>query len=423
MKTNLSIYIHIPFCVRKCLYCDFLSAPCNGAERASYVEALTEEIEYSLRPDEDLMDKYVVSTIYFGGGTPSLLSIDQIKSIMAALRDRFDIAEDAEITMECNPGTVDDAKLSDFLAAGVNRLSIGLQSGNDEELKRLGRIHNYSDFMSTYLAARKIGFNNINIDIMSAIPGQTLESYRETLKKVTELKPEHISSYSLIIEEGTPYYQRYGEEPVSLFGEENDTFVKGLPDLPDEDVEREMYYETNRVLRAAGYNRYEISNYSIAGKESKHNSGYWQGTEYLGLGIGASSYFKNVRYTNTDDFIDYISKCHKLGQDENPVYDDEDYDWSYDYISQLKKEGYHQAIQPLSENEKMEEFMYLGLRMMKGISIKQFYVNFKREIFDVYGKAITKLCDEKLLIIEDDRIMLTELGIDVSNRVLANFLL
>lgn len=423
MKTKLSIYIHIPFCVKKCLYCDFLSAPCNSAERASYVEALVDEIYYSLRPDEDLMDKYEVSTVFFGGGTPSLLSIEQIKSIMDALKERFAMDPEAEITMECNPGTVDMDKLEGIRALGINRLSIGLQSANDEELKRLGRIHNYKDFMSTYENARKAGFDNINIDIMSAIPGQSMDTYVDTLNKVVELKPEHISSYSLIIEEGTPYYLRYGDDVYEGIEMEDDTRVKELSDLPDEDTEREMYYETERVLNSGGYNRYEISNYSIQGKECKHNSGYWQGTEYLGFGIGASSYFKNVRYTNTDDFVDYISKCHKLGQDENPVYDDEDYDWSYDYISQLKKEGYHQAIQPLSENEKIEEYMYLGLRMMKGISIKRFYVNFKRDIFDVYGSAINKLCDEKLLIIEGDQIRLTKLGIDVSNRVLANFLL
>lgn len=423
MKTNLSIYIHIPFCVKKCLYCDFLSAPCNGAERASYVEALIDEIRYSLCPDEDLMDKYVVSTVFFGGGTPSLLSVEQLNSIMEALKERFDIAKDAEITLECNPGTVDEEKLTAIYKAGINRLSIGLQSANDEELKRLGRIHNFNDFMSTYKNARKVGFNNINIDIMSAIPGQDLDSYKATLDKVVELRPEHISSYSLIIEEGTPYYLRFGDDVYEGIEQEDDTCVKELPDLPDEDTEREMYYETNKVLKAAGYNRYEISNYSVEGKESIHNSGYWQGTEYLGFGIGASTYFKNVRYTNTDDFVDYINKCHKLSQDENPVYDDEDYDWSYDYISQLKKEGYHQAIQLLSENEKIEEYMYLGLRMMKGISIKGFYVNFKRDIFDVYGETLNKLVKEKLIQIDEDSIRLTEYGIDISNRVLANFLL
>ena len=430
MKTRLSIYIHIPFCVKKCLYCDFLSAPCEEADRNEYVEALIDEITYSLRPDEDLWDKYQVESIFFGGGTPTLLSCEQIDRIFAALRERFGISENAEITFECNPGTVDEAKIQALVRNGVNRLSIGLQSADDEELKRLGRIHNYEDFVRTYDMARQNGLHNINVDLMSAIPGQSLEDYRESLKKVLALKPEHISSYSLIIEEGTPYYKRYGDslyDSVNEFEEdedpETDTFVSSLPDLPDEDTEREMYYDTARYLGEAGYERYEISNYAKPGKECIHNTGYWTGVDYLGFGLGASSYYRGVRYSNTEDFTDYIHKCHKLAMEENPNPYEEDEDETFDYLGQLQKEGYHEAIHPLTENERMEEYMFLGLREMSGISIHRFYVNFHRDIFDVYGQALEKLSYQKLLIIEGDNIRLTDLGIDVSNQVLSNFLL
>lgn len=429
MKTKLSIYIHIPFCVKKCLYCDFLSAVCDKAERASYLEALIEEISYSLRGDDDLWDNYEVGTIFFGGGTPSTLTGGQINKIMSALKERFVICEDAEITMECNPGTVTEENMSEYIKAGINRLSIGLQSANDEELKRLGRIHNFKEFDETIKIARKLGLHNINVDIMSALPGQSLESYEETLKTVLSYKPEHISSYSLIIEEGTPFFKRFGDSAYDMVdefdtGDDNSvSYVMGLPDLPDEDTERQMYYKTDELLSNNGYHRYEISNYSLENMECRHNSGYWTGVDYLGFGLGAASYYKGVRYNNTTDMIDYIQKCHKLTQEKNPnPYFDEEDD-KFDYLGQLSEEGFHEAIHPLTQNEKIEEYMFLGLRMMKGISKQQFYVNFGRKIEDVFGEVLDKLLLHKLIIIDGDVIALTNLGIDVSNQVLANFLL
>ena len=272
-KNKLGIYIHIPFCLRKCLYCDFLSDKACESDRADYVEALCNEIKYFAITDGKLTESHIVRTVFFGGGTPSILEGGQIATIMDTLRDRFEIAKDAEITIECNPGTASKEKMIQWRAAGINRLSIGLQSANDDELKNLGRIHDYEQFLNTYKWAREAGFENVNVDLMSAIPGQTPESYRNTLEKIIELRPEHISAYSLIIEEGTPFYDMYGEGGKEKMGEQ----------LPDEDTEREMYYLTKQLLSENGYHRYEISNYSLEGFECEHNKSYWIGTEYLGF--------------------------------------------------------------------------------------------------------------------------------------------
>lgn len=446
-KKKLGIYVHIPFCVKKCLYCDFLSAKANPQEQREYIEALLKEIEFYALDDSDFSDGYQTSTVFFGGGTPSILKPEYIGEILKAVEDRFGMSEDAEITIECNPGTVTKDKLKAWKDAGINRISIGLQSADDNELKSLGRIHDYSTFLETYRLAREAGFNNINIDLMSAIPGQTVESYRKTLENVLTLKPEHISSYSLIVEEDTPFYDIYGEDKVAMAGvNEKGEVVHGgsaalWPDLPEEDDERTMYYLTDELLSASGYHRYEISNYSLDGYECRHNKSYWDGTDYIGFGLGASSYIKGIRYSNTEDWYKYIGACNGKGNAQNQPYyagagdylgEDEEFEEEIEVARKLSSEEfgalllaekYHEAIQLVSQNEQMEEFMYLGLRMMQGVSREDFKKRFHIDIDDVYGNAIDRLVNEKLLCKEEDRIKLTALGIDVSNRVLANFLL
>ncbi len=383
-KKKLGIYVHIPFCIRKCLYCDFLSDTADTNVRKQYIEALVNEICSCPLKDIDYKSQYTVDTIFFGGGTPSVLEGDQIDEIMKALAFRFDISKVREVTIECNPGTATLDKLESYKKSGINRLSIGLQSANDDELKTLGRIHDYKQFLETFKMAREAGFDNINIDLMSAIPGQSLDSYKDTLNKVISLTPEHISSYSLIIEEGTPFYDMYGESG---------------PDEPDEDTEREMYYMTERLLNEAGYHRYEISNYSLEGYECRHNSSYWTGTDYIGLGIGAASLIDGVRYSNTSDLYSYMKACSKAAE--------------------VLTEEYR----ILSQNERMEEFMFLGLRMIRGISAKEFKERFSQDIYAVYAKPLEKLVKDGLIIINGDNIKLTSKGIDVSNTALANFLL
>ena len=437
-KNKLGIYIHIPFCLKKCLYCDFLSDKACESDRADYVEALCNEIKYFAITNGKLSGGHIVSTVFLGGGTPSVLEGEQIATIMDTLHERFEIAKDAEITIECNPGTATKDKMIQWRAAGINRLSIGLQSANDDELKNLGRIHDYEQFMNTYKWAREVGFENINVDIMSAIPGQTLESYRNTLEKVIELRPEHISAYSLIIEEGTPFYDMYGEGGKEKMGEQ----------LPDEDTEREMYYMTKQLLSQSGYHRYEISNYSLEGFECEHNKSYWIGTEYLGFGLGAASYCDGLRYNDTEDMFVYMNACNSLNRatnetlyteyysrdDEEALFeaDDEETLFGVDAENCCEDESladiliadkYHEAVSKLSQNEKMEEFMFLGLRMTCGVSKDEFEKRFHVSMDEIYGKALKKLADEELLVEEGDRISLTDRGIDVSNIVLANFLL
>ena len=377
---ELEIYIHIPFCVRKCAYCDFLSGPSDEADRELYVKLLCDEIEACKGKTEE----YQVSTVFFGGGTPSVLSGKQIERIMQRLRENLQFRWDAEITLEANPGTVSEEKLHSYKKAGINRLSIGLQSVHDEELKLLGRLHTYSEFLTTYHMARKCGFQNINIDLISAIPGQTVESWCETLQTVLALAPEHISAYSLIIEPRTPFYDMYGEDSG-----ENTQQIK----LPSEDDERIMYWKTKEILAEAGYARYEISNYAKPGFECRHNIGYWQRTPYLGFGTGAATLFEEKRYTNPPDI--------------------ETYRISFD-------NKFHGEM--LSREEQMEEFMFLGLRMLQGISKTAFHEMFGKEIENVYGEQICKLKDIKLLEEKADRIYLTEKGIDVSNAVFVEFM-
>lgn len=382
----LEIYIHIPFCIKKCAYCDFLSAHSTEEERERYVNLLCEEIAASsVRAKE-----YEVVTVFFGGGTPSILKGDQIEKILKVLRERFVIAENAEITLEMNPGTVTGEKLEIYKRAGINRLSIGLQSVHNEELKMLGRIHTYEEFLESYHMAREVGFDNMNVDLISAIPGQTVESWRKTLSTILELKPEHISAYSLILEPGTPFYE--------LYAKENDKVEKLLP---DEEAERQMYRQTRVMLKEAGYERYEISNYSRPGYECRHNLGYWNRVPYLGFGIGAASLVpqemsvkgKMCRYSNPDNIEEY-QKC---------------------FLDKFEGE-------PLEREDEMEEFMFLGLRKTSGVLKGQFRSCFQTGIEEVYGGQLEKLKNFRLIEENEERIWLTERGIDVSNMVFVEFM-
>lgn len=395
-RKTLGIYIHIPFCVRKCLYCDFLSAPAGGEEMERYVTALIREI----REESGSYADAIVKSVFLGGGTPSLLSAESIEGILDTVYACFNLDEACEISMEVNPGTVTLDKLSTWRRSGVNRLSIGLQSAVDSELKALGRIHTSSDFFDTYALAVKTGFNNINIDLMSAIPGQTIESYTNTLRRVANLQPmpTHISSYSLMIEEGTPFYEN-------------------TPVLPDEDCEREMYKTTGDFLTNLGYHQYEISNYALHGYECIHNKRYWERGNYIGFGIGAASMVDNERFQNTNDIMRY---CNYYLQEKECVQKKEE-------VSP-KEEGIKEARQMLSKQEQMEEFMFLGLRMIKGISCSEFFYIFGTTIDQVYPGIVDDFCQKGLLERKQDpetgdvRIALTRYGIDVSNVVMAQFL-
>ncbi|MGN0159156.1 MAG: radical SAM family heme chaperone HemW [Brotaphodocola sp.] len=379
-KQALELYIHIPFCVRKCAYCDFLSFPATERTQEQYVAKLIEEI-YGQSAG---FQEYCVTSIFLGGGTPSILSADLMRDLFEVLYQCFDIAVDAEITIEANPGTLTMEKLAMYRTCGINRISLGLQSADDEELKTLGRIHCYDDFLKSFQRVRQAGFTNINVDLMSALPGQTVQSWKNTLRKVLMLKPEHISAYSLIIEEGTPFYERYHEDK-SVF--------------PDEEMDREMYHLTKEIMAAQGFERYEISNYAKPGYECRHNIGYWTGVDYLGLGLGASSYTHRFRYHNVTDMEEYLS------------------------LDLSEAGAAARDIQKLSEKEQIEEFMFLGLRMMKGVSGSNFLERFGLNMWSIYGEVFESLEKQGLLEIRKPEVRLTELGIDVSNMVLSEFLL
>lgn len=408
---ELELYLHIPFCERKCAYCDFLSAPADLPVRISYIKKLQEEIAYYGAQ----YGEYQVSSIFFGGGTPTILEGYQLAAILETVKEHFNITTDAEITVECNPGTLTAGKAEKLVQAGFNRLSMGLQSADDRELQLLGRIHNFAQFLESYDLARKAGFQNINVDLMSALPGQTLKSWQDTLQKVTALRPEHISAYSLIIEEGTPFYERFAED--ERIREEG-----GHPRLlPEEDVERQMYELTETFLHTKGYERYEISNYAKPGYECRHNCGYWTRKDYLGLGLGASSLVEHQRFQNTSDLKTYLEQEYSPqceGQHERIA-----------ETIQLQEEtgltqtGHHIHIETLDKKSELEEFMFLGLRLMAGISRQQFEKKFQVTLNSVYGEVLRKLKGEQLIEEIAGYVRLTEHGIDVSNYVLAEFLL
>ena len=402
---TFELYIHIPFCVRKCGYCDFLSFPAGSDVQKRYLEALKTEIRETGerlcgpdlcsergRPVNGLQGEWnpeKISSIFIGGGTPSVLTGDQIAGVMDAVRESFSVQSDAEITIEANPGTLDPEKLHRFRAAGINRISIGCQSMHDRELIRMGRIHSHAEFLQSYQWARQAGFDNINVDLIAALPGQTLADWRDTLHTAAALGPEHISAYNLILEEGTPFY----EQRDSL-------------DLPDEDTERAMYEETASILSAYGYRQYELSNYAKPGMACRHNEGYWTGIPYLGLGLGAASFRPAdetephmIRYNNTSDLQQYL----RAAETQESRIDSS-------------------TIERLSQPDCMAEFMILGLRMTEGISRAEFRRRFDREADQVYGGIIRKYQDAGLLQCEEDRIFLTGRGRSLANVVMMEFL-
>ena len=374
MKKPLSIYVHIPFCVQKCAYCDFLSAPATREVQEQYLHKLIEEIAQKAKA----FDGYTVQTIFFGGGTPTAVDALLLCEVLQSLQKNFDVATDAEISLECNPGTASKDAFLLYKKAGFNRLSIGLQSTQDHLLKKLGRIHNYAQFVETFKSAREVGFTNVNIDLMSALPGQTLEDYADTLHAILAWKPEHISAYSLIVEEGTPFYD------MDL-------------DLPSEDTEREMYDLTQSILKEQGYSRYEISNYALPGFHSKHNEVYWLRGEYLGLGLGASSLIKTDekerRLKNNASLSSYIKG-------------------EFDYEEEIV----------LSKEDAMEEFFFLGLRRMEGVDLNDFISCYGEEAYRSKESAILESINEGLLEKDGNRLFLTKKGIDVSNYVFQKFL-
>jgi oxygen-independent coproporphyrinogen-3 oxidase len=374
-RKPLELYVHIPFCIRKCAYCDFVSGPGTKAMQKEYEEALLAEIDAA----EETAESEVISA-FFGGGTPSAVDAGMLARVMEKLRSKYVFSEDAEITLEVNPGTLDAEKLKCYRKSGFNRISIGCQSVHDEELKRLGRIHTFAEFQESFVLARDAGFANINVDLMSGLPEQSEEKWEESLRTIAELSPEHISAYSLIVEEGTP-------------------FSRHVEQLPDEDTERYMYHLGTEYLKGRGYEQYEISNYARKGFESRHNCKYWKRENYLGLGLGASSMIENVRFKNTPVFRDYLAGDFKR-----------------------KKE------QVLSLPEQMEEFMFLGLRMRDGVDERRFEELFGKKLREVYAEPVQKYL--KLGLLEEirdlqkgpTRLTLTARGIDVSNTVMADFL-
>ncbi len=381
MKKKLELYIHIPFCKSKCKYCDFLSSP-NGEEfHKEYVEHLIEEIKVQ----STFYTDYQVSSIFIGGGTPSIISGVLISNIMSTIYENFVVEGLAEITIETNPESITSEKLSYYKEFGINRISIGLQSTSDEELKLLGRVHTYEKFLESYQKVKEAGFENINIDIMNAIPSQDFDSWKQTLKNIVLLRPTHISAYSLIVEEGTEFYNLYEGEKK--------------PYVIDEDLDRKMYSYTKDYLKKHGYERYEISNYSKKGYECKHNIGYWTGIEYLGLGLGASSYAMNRRFHVERDMQKYMEI--DFDTDITPLYQD---------------------VEELTKENLMEEFMFLGLRLTKGVSAKEFMDKFNLNMFNVFEKAIKKNMLLQLLEYKTPILKLTYRGIDVSNKVMSDFL-
>ncbi len=397
MRKPLSLYIHIPFCKHKCIYCDFLSFDDRtNTTQIQYINALTSEI----RMYKPYADRCIVKTIYIGGGTPTIMDEAMIGKILDTVGHIFKIDRFPEITIEANPGTMKYTDLISFREYGINRLSIGLQSADSELLRRLGRIHSYDEFLKGFESARRAGFENISVDVMSGLPGQDLHTLVDTLTKVCELSPEHISVYSLQVEKDTPLYDR--EDLIDM--------------IPDESADREMYSMTKKVLKSFGYNRYEFSNYSKPGYESRHNSVYWTGGQYIGFGIGAASFFKGQRFTNIKNLDSYIEICEDI-RDE--LTRDTDRNKLYDNATMVLRTD----VETMFIDKRMEEFMYLGLRMTAGVSREEFKQRFDRDMFDVFGEVINKYTDQGFMSVDENRVRLTDRGIDVSNYILADFIL
>ena len=383
-NTDFGIYLHIPFCAAKCRYCDFLSAPAAEETQEDYVRVLLQEIAKKAPAYQNR----TVTSVFFGGGTPSILKAGGIADLTERIRALFSVAADAEITIECNPGTLTREKLAIYKGCGINRLSMGVQSADNTALKILGRIHTYEEFLSSFELVRKAGFQNVNLDIISGIPTQKEKDYEKSLRKLLRLRPEHLSVYSLLIEEGTEFDR--------LFGEDAKRREKGEKprSLPDEETERRMYHTTRRLLEENGYQQYEISNFARKGKESRHNLGYWRRDEYLGLGLGAASLVENRRFHNTRVLRDYLK-----------------YDFSPQDEETIDRKG------------QMEETMFLGLREIRGVGKAEFYKRFGVSMRNVYGKVIDEMTSKGLLLETEESVRLTDQGLDLANYVMAAFLL
>lgn len=375
---KISLYIHIPFCAQKCLYCDFPSFARKDHLRKSYIEALNKEI-ISLREKHNNLE---INTIFIGGGTPSVLESNELECLLKEIA-KLNMAKDIEYSMECNPGNLTEEKLEVMKKYGVNRISMGLQAKQDNLLKGLGRIHNYKTFKENFLLAKKVGFNNINVDLMFGLPNQRLNEWEETLREIISLDPAHISAYSLIIEEGTAFYNLY----------ENDKLK-----LPTEEEERKMYHLAKEILEENGFNQYEISNYAKEGKECRHNLAYWNMDNWIGVGSAAASYINGKRIKNISSVEEYINSINERGEAVEEIINN-------------------------SKNDNMEEFMFMGLRKINGIDENEFKKRFGMNINDVYGEILNKYIDEGLLIRESGRVFLSEKGIEISNIIMADFLL
>ena len=385
---NMGLYIHIPFCKSKCKYCDFISFANKEDILDEYIKWLKYElIQVGDGNKSDYaggLDKLInLKTIYIGGGTPSFINSRYIKEILDEVNKHFKVDDNAEITLEMNPGTVNEKKIVEYKEAGINRLSIGLQSTHNKILKQIGRIHTYEDFLEAYNLARKIGFKNINVDLMLGLPEQSLEELVSSVEAIIKLNPEHISIYSLILEENTALYDEVNSGKICL---------------PDDELERKMYWKTKKMLENAGYIHYEISNFAKKGYESRHNISCWNGEEYIGIGVAAHSYTNNIRYSNIDKIEEYINNF-KIGEELDNLIFHEKQDME----------------------SKMKEYMILGLRKLDGISIKEFKSNFTENPIFKFKNELNKLVEEGLLVIDGDKIKLTDKGLDFANLVWEEF--
>ncbi|MCI9260360.1 MULTISPECIES: radical SAM family heme chaperone HemW [Romboutsia] len=375
----LGLYIHVPFCAQKCNYCDFNSYKIEEKnQKTDYLISIRKEMELY---KEEFKSKEFTS-VFLGGGTPSILTPEELTTLMENIYSNFNIGKDAEITMECNPGTLDKVKLKAIKSLGINRLSMGLQVTQDHHLKYIGRIHTYEQFEKNYKDAIEVGINNINVDLMYSLPNQSFDEWKETLNKIINLNPSHISAYSLILEEGTKFYDMYLNKEF---------------ELNDEEVDINIYNYTIDTLCKNGYHQYEISNYSKEGYECKHNIVYWKCDNYLGLGPGASGYINNYRYSNICDIKGY-NKC--LEYDKRPI----------------------EEKNILSKKDEMEEFIFMGLRMNKGINLDEFYKRFNIDFKHRYNDILGKLKNLNLIIEQNNNIILTQRGREISNTVFVEFI-
>ncbi len=373
-----SLYIHIPFCAQKCAYCDFVSFRTDDAFRAAYMTALCKELEIIGEIDA----KPGLKTIFVGGGTPSLLSVPEIEKLSQRLNGSFDMRQVVEFSIEANPGTLNQEKLLAWQKAGVNRVSMGVQSMDDQMLKTLGRIHSSATARQSFELLRNTGFDNINLDVMFGLPGQTEENLLQTLDEIIALNPEHISAYSLKIEDGTPFDKLYS---------------KGLIEMPSEEEDREMYHSLVRKLRQAGYRQYEISNFAKPSRACKHNLVYWKGEPYYAAGLAAHGYTKGVRTGNYAEWDKYQAA---LNAGDLPV----------------------ESQETISDSEAAFEYIMLGLRLNEGVDLKAYRSKFKEDLLKQYAEVIASQVQQGTLIVESDFLRLSQYGMDIANTVIAEFL-